>query len=114
MRLLFLLTLLTLFLPGFGLSAEGPEEIEFASRWGVVAFKHHKHQLRTGDCLACHHQGPEMGACRSCHGVLPTTPLNKDVLHKLCKDCHRESRGPTECSGCHNPELVDESVFQDN
>ena len=114
MRLLLFLLLLGLILPSSGLSAEGPKVVEYASRWGIVAFTHHKHQARVGDCLACHHQEQEMGACRSCHGVLPTAPLNKDVLHKRCKSCHRETRGPTECAGCHNPELIDESVFQDN
>lgn len=114
MRLLVVLILLSLSVSQHSLAAEGPKEIEFPSRWGIVTFQHHRHQARVPDCLVCHHQGAEMGACSSCHGVLPTTPLSKDVLHKQCKDCHREKRGPTECAGCHNPELVDESVFQDN
>ena len=113
MRLLLMLILFSLTAPLSSLAAEGPKKIEFPSRWGIVAFQHHRHQTRAADCLVCHHQGTEMGACRSCHGVFPTTPLRKDVLHKLCKDCHREKRGPTECVGCHNPEFVDESVFQD-
>lgn len=114
MRLLIFLILFSLIIPLQILAAEGPEDVEFPSRWGIVTFKHYRHQARVNDCLACHHQGMDMGSCRSCHGVLPNTPLSKDALHKRCKDCHREKRGPTECSGCHNPEFVDEDVFQDN
>lgn len=114
MRILLLLILFVLFLPLSSLAAEGPESFEYPSRWGIVTFKHHLHQIRVGDCLECHHQGVEMGACSACHGVLPTTPIRKDALHKQCKDCHRGKRGPTECAGCHNPEFIDESVFQDN
>ena len=114
MRLRFLLILFVLSAPLFCLAAEGPEVIEFPSRWGIVTFDHQRHQVRVKDCLECHHQGVEMGACHSCHDMLPTTPIRKDALHKQCKDCHREKRGPTNCAGCHNPEFVDESVFLDN
>lgn len=114
MRFLLILILFVFFSPLQSFGAEGPEEIEFPSRWGIVFFDHHRHQARTGDCLVCHHQGAEMGGCSSCHGVLPTTPLSKDVLHKQCKDCHREKSGPTNCAGCHNPEYLDESVYKEN
>lgn len=113
MRLLLITILFGFSLPLHGWAAEGPGVVEFPSRWGTVTFQHHRHQARTADCLACHHQGIEMGACRSCHGVLPTTPLSKDVLHKLCKNCHRDTRGPTECAGCHDPASADASAFQD-
>ena len=114
MRFLLVLILFGLFFPATVFAAEGPEEVEFSSRWGSVTFQHQVHQVRVADCSVCHHQGVEMGACSSCHGLLPATPLNKDVLHKLCKGCHREMKGPTNCAGCHDPETVDESVFNDN
>ena len=114
MRLLLVLILFSLSVPVISLAAKGPEEMEFPSRWGTVTFQHHQHQARGIDCQACHHRGEEMGPCRSCHGLLPTTPLRKDILHKLCKDCHREQRGPTDCVGCHDPATVEESVFNDN
>lgn len=114
MRFFLVLILISMSAPLCSLAAEGPDKIEYPSRWGIVTFDHQRHQSRVGDCLACHHQGTEMGSCRSCHDILPTTPLHKDVLHKQCKNCHREKRGPTDCEGCHNPEFVDESVFQDN
>lgn len=113
MRILMLLLGIGLALPLSGLAVEGPDAVEYPSRWGIVTFKHQLHQQRVNDCLVCHHQGVEMGACSACHGVLPTTPIRKDVLHKQCKDCHRERRGPTHCAGCHNPEFVDEAVFRD-
>lgn len=113
MRLSLLVILIGLSLPLSALAAEGPEAVEYPSRWGIVTFKHHLHQVRVKDCLKCHHQGVEMGSCSSCHGVLSTTPIRKDALHKQCKDCHREGRGPTDCAGCHNPEFIDESVFKD-
>jgi hypothetical protein len=113
MRWVVMLVMLSLIVPPVSYALEGPQEVEFPSRWGIVTFKHHRHQQLVSNCIVCHHQGVEMGACGACHGVLPMTPLNRDVLHKQCKDCHRDKRGPTDCAGCHNPEFVDESVFED-
>ncbi|PLX88607.1 MAG: hypothetical protein C0618_03975 [Desulfuromonas sp.] len=114
MRIPFFFVLLMLCCGINAVASSAPDMIEYPSRWGIISFDHQEHQRRAGECTVCHHQGAEMGACNTCHGVLPTTPIHKDVLHKLCKDCHREKRGPTECAGCHDPEHVDESVFQDN
>lgn len=112
---MFRLLLLFLFLPATLLAYEdtGFEVFDYASRWGTVTFEHQEHQTLVFDCNVCHHQGVEMGACGNCHGVIQGLPQRKDVLHKKCVQCHWQKRGPTECSGCHDPERLDESVYND-
>jgi len=114
-RLLILLLLLLLLLPLPLLAQDDspPEALDYPSRWGIVTFLHQRHAERTRSCLDCHHQGVEIGACGICHGVTPRLPQRKDVLHKQCTSCHWQRGGPTECAGCHDPERLDESVFDD-
>lgn len=113
--MIFRLLLLLLFIPAplMALDHLGPDAIDYPSRWGIVTFRHLAHQNRVADCRTCHHQGVEMGPCVSCHGVIPGLPLFKDILHKQCVNCHWQKRGPTECAGCHDPERLDESVYND-
>ena len=110
-RLLLLLLLIPV--PLMALDESGVEVFDYGSRWGAVRFQHLEHQKRVGDCRVCHHQGVEFGGCGNCHGVINKLPQFKDVLHKTCSACHWEKRGPTECSGCHDPERLDESVYKD-
>ncbi len=110
-RLILFLMLLPLSL--FAAEVLPPEALDYPSRWGMVTFQHQRHADRAASCLDCHHQGVEMGACGSCHGMIPGLPQRKDALHKQCIACHWQHGGPTECAGCHDPERLDESVFDD-
>lgn len=112
---MFRLLLLLLLLPAplLALDQPGAEAYDYASRWGAVTFRHFEHQQRSGDCKTCHHLGVALGGCADCHGVIPKLPQLKDVLHKSCSSCHWQKRGPTECSGCHDPERLDEAVYGD-
>lgn len=112
MRLLLFIFLL-LPVAASGQDMPAPESIDYASKWGIVTFEHQAHLQRAKDCLTCHHQGVEMGRCGNCHGVIPGLPVREDVLHKKCTQCHWTSGGPTGCSGCHDPERLDESVYDD-
>jgi len=78
----------------------GPEEVKFEASPGTVTFNHAKHQGSVADCTTCHHNGTEAGSCRSCHDGAKA-PLMKDAAHKVCKDCHKSSNGPTKCKDCH-------------
>ncbi len=108
-----LLFLLLLPAPLMALEDSGYAAFDYASRWGTVTFTHLEHQKRVGNCMVCHHQGVEMGGCGNCHGVIQGLPQRKDVLHKKCITCHWKVRGPTECAGCHDPERLDERVYDD-
>ncbi len=79
----------------------GPAEVKIDTKMGAVTFQHEAHQGRVPDCATCHHAGVEAGACRSCHTAKPDVPKAKKVFHKMCKDCHKKSNGPTKCKGCH-------------
>jgi len=79
----------------------GPEVIKLPAKMGEVTFPHKMHQDKVGDCVKCHHNGVEAGACRSCHDGTKA-PKFKDAAHKLCKDCHKEmNAGPKGCKDCH-------------
>jgi hypothetical protein len=110
---LLLLLLLLLPAPLLALDQAGPEALDYPSRWGIVTFKHFAHQKRVGNCRTCHHPGVEMGVCAGCHGTILGLAQRKDVLHKQCTGCHWQQQGPTECSGCHDPERLDEEVYRD-
>jgi hypothetical protein len=45
----------------------------------------------------------EKYGCAVCHGDGIPGPfeLGKTTAHKLCKDCHKDKGGPTNCAGCH-------------
>ena len=80
---------------------KGPAEIKLDASMGTITFQHAAHQSRVPDCMTCHHEGVEAGACMSCHDAKPEAPKAKKVFHKLCKSCHKKNGGPTKCKGCH-------------
>jgi hypothetical protein len=71
-----------------------------------VTFSHITHTQKAKiNCTVCHHKDSdpkEAQACRMCHQV----PEAKDVFHKKCQTCHKEStakgvKAPTQCTECH-------------
>jgi hypothetical protein len=78
-----------------------------------VTFSHTTHAQKAKiNCAACHHKDndpKEAQACRTCHqakGVKDNAPPAKDVFHKKCQTCHKEStekgvNAPTKCTECH-------------
>jgi cytochrome c553 len=81
-------------------ATNGPSEVKFTPKMGTVTFNHTAHQGLT-ECATCHHTG-DYAQCKSCHGVNDNAPKAKNAFHKLCKDCHKESKkGPTKCKECH-------------
>ena len=86
---------------GVEMGLNGPAEIVLPAKMGDVTFPHAAHQAKVADCMSCHHQGVEAGACSSCHGVTEGVPSVKDALHKQCKSCHKKESGPTSCKSCH-------------
>jgi len=80
---------------------KGPAEVKFKASMGEVTFNHAAHQERVPECGTCHHMGVEAGGCLSCHDAKPDVPKGKTAFHKLCKDCHKKTNGPTKCKECH-------------
>ncbi len=94
-------------LAGVSMADKGPADIHFDTK-KPVQFPHAEHQGRM-ECKVCHHskddagkkvefvEGQAIGKCASCHDKL------KDVGHKLCKTCHKESGNKklTKCGTCH-------------
>lgn len=75
-------------------------------RQGKVAFPHHQHQNKLGDCGACHDAFPQTkGAIDQMkkEGKLKS----KAVMNKQCIKCHRAEKksgnpsGPLTCTKCH-------------
>lgn len=82
--------------------AAGPETVVLPARMGDVTFPHAAHQKMVDGCKTCHHAGMKTPKCRDCHGdTKGEAPKAKDAFHKLCKSCHKENDGPTNCKGCH-------------
>ena len=82
--------------------AAGPKTVVLPARMGDVTFPHAAHQKMVDDCKTCHHMSLAKPKCTNCHGDKKgDAPKAKDVFHKLCKSCHKESGGPTGCKGCH-------------
>ena len=72
------------------IEAEIPDVIVLKASNGDVTFPHRVH-AQTHECQTCHGDGTP-----SAFGI------NKDIAHKLCKDCHKTvGAGPTACNGCH-------------
>jgi hypothetical protein len=74
---------------------KGAAEIKLAGgKRGLVAFPHHRHQDKLGDCDIC-------------HSVFPQEAGIKHVMNKLCTKCHKQRKkegikaGPTTCKKCH-------------
>jgi len=85
-------------------TASVPPVITIKTKQGNVTFHHQDHQIRTkGQCAQCHHEGAGVHSCRSCHDGT-TVRLAREVVHKMCRDCHNEkgtSASPLSCKGCH-------------
>jgi hypothetical protein len=77
----------------FAGTALGQETIVLpAKKAGDVPFSHQKHKEALNSCKPCH--STESGG--------KIEGFNKETAHKLCTDCHKDSKaGPTTCSGCH-------------
>jgi cytochrome c-type protein NrfB len=72
---------------------------------GNVAFPHHLHQTKLGNCNICHKLFPkEAGAIKK--GIADGSLKKKQVMNN-CKECHQKYKdegktaGPTACMGCH-------------
>lgn len=83
----------------FGFSLTAQENVIFKTNMGDVVFGHYKHMSQINNCITCHHKGWQEGKCSNCH--TPETISQKTVFHKLCKNCHKENKGPTNCNECH-------------
>jgi len=98
-------------LASFSLADNGPAEMvlqaekDVAKKPKPAVFPHAKHQQFAG-CADCHHtavdgkkvvysEGMEIQKCETCHnseaGMQKGLDSFKDVAHKTCKDCHKES-----------------------
>jgi hypothetical protein len=78
-----------------------------------VTFSHITHAQKAKiNCAVCHHKDKDLKeaqACGTCHQVTGTkdnAPPAKDVFHKKCQTCHKEStakgvNAPTKCTECH-------------
>jgi hypothetical protein len=73
---------------------------------GNVAFPHHQHQEKLGDCNICHSIFPQKAG--SIAELQADGKLQKKyVMNKLCTKCHKELKkagkksGPTTCTKCH-------------
>lgn len=97
------LILICLIFPAIAMASNVPEEtIILQAKNGDIHFDHARHKAVGIDCAACHHNGVEEGACRSCHVKKEKTPPTfKSVGHQLCKDCHKSSSVKTSCKTCH-------------
>jgi hypothetical protein len=83
------------------------------AKMAPVTFSHVTHAQKAKiDCAVCHHKDKdpkEARACRTCHQVAEgkdNAPPAKDVFHKKCQTCHKEStakgvNAPTKCGECH-------------
>lgn len=94
----------------FGATAQtnrGAESITLdGGNRGEVPFPHRAHQTRQEDCMVCHGLfAQEKGSIEKAKADGELT--KKQVMNKLCIQCHRAARdagkpsGPTTCSKCH-------------
>lgn len=73
-----------------GTQPASPEQIILEASNGNITFTHGAH-AETVACSTCHGEGTP-----SAFGI------DKDIAHKLCKDCHKDGGvGPTGCRECH-------------
>jgi len=92
---------------GLAVENKGAEIISIAGgKQGTVAFPHHKHQNKLGDCQICHAVFPQKkDAIEQMKAQGKLKP--KDVMNKQCLKCHRAARkagnhsGPVSCMKCH-------------
>ena len=83
------------------LQAATPVDVVIKSKLGNVTFPHRVHEKIVANCETCHHMGVAAGGCIRCHNTHPDAPRAKDALHRLCKGCHAEKKGPSGCKDCH-------------
>ncbi len=96
------------FLGATGIQNKGAPQISIdGGERGTVAFPHHRHQDKLGDCNICHSHFPqEPGAIKQLkmEGKL----VGKQIMNKLCIKCHKAEKragnaaGPVTCSKCHH------------
>ncbi len=73
---------------------------------GDIAFPHHIHQRRLGDCNICHNLFPK--SKKSISKLIAKGDLRKKLVMSKCQQCHSKTKmenkksGPVNCSGCHN------------
>ena len=94
-------------LSGAPVENKGAAEIKLAGgKRGLVAFPHHRHQDKLGDCDICHSVFPQEA------GIIEKLKAQgklkkKHVMNKLCTKCHKQKKregiktGPTTCKKCH-------------
>ncbi len=105
--LLSLFFLLSVIAVGMAVENKGAAQMSLTGgTQGMVAFPHHQHQTRLGDCQVCHSAFPqENGAIDKMkkEGKLKS----KAVMNKQCIKCHRAEKkagnpsGPLTCLKCH-------------
>ena len=78
-----------------------------------VTFSHTTHAQKAKiNCVVCDHKDKDpkqAQSCRTCHQITGTkdnAPPAKDIFHKKCQTCHKEStakgvKAPTQCMECH-------------
>jgi len=78
----------------------------------AVVFPHRQHYYNYSiSCNECHHTNKKRSPCLICHKpkvdnkgarkALYNEKGTKNIFHDLCRDCHRDDTGPTECAECH-------------
>lgn len=74
--------------PPAKVAASAGKVVVYNASFGRVSFDHAKHSAKE--------------KCTSCHAGTPARfVLGKDKAHQLCKTCHQQKGGPTQCTGCH-------------
>lgn len=85
----------------------GAKEMElFGGKRGKVPFPHQQHQNRLPDCQVCHSLFPQKAGAIEDYEAKGQLK-NKQVMTKLCIQCHRSEKragrptGPIRCGECH-------------
>jgi hypothetical protein len=98
----------TFFLIAAAVENKGAEQITIdGGERGTVAFPHHQHQNKLGDCKICHSYFPQQP--RAIEQLKKEGKLvPKQIMNKLCVKCHKSEKragnaaGPVTCSKCHH------------
>jgi hypothetical protein len=78
------------------------------TRLNPVAFNHQAHELKTPNCISCHHES--LKRCSECHTETGDKKGNfirlESAMHgtqteKSCMGCHRQATSAQNCAGCH-------------
>lgn len=66
-----------------------------------VQMSHKVHDEHGIKCVVCHHKFENDAREKKC-SICHKGDEGKDILHSLCKDCHKENKMDVEkCSQCH-------------